>query len=470
MSKLSSGGLHETVQIQVPKDYPWRILRALVSDHVYSLDEQETSSILSVIRSRSYDRYLELAELWGPLCIPPDVPTLEKFQVKYQIASLIKKFRFPGDNKTRRSTALSKFYAAEAACKEFNAQDTREFYFSYASKPETHAAFKHAKRFMRKLLGEVLPPSSQLTEWSRHGPGANLDTKRGRTGLYDKYSNFPYSCTSNAAKYARLLIEDDARWLGALQDAYRREYNIPMHYIIDEKHFWNSVIDIIDTNRITFVPKNSQTDRSIAIEPSLNLCLQLGVDGYIRRRLKRWGIDLDDQSKNQRLAQQGSRLWSCPETLCTLDLAAASDTVTTRICKELLPSQWYCYLMEIRSPQGEVDGETISYEKISSMGNGFTFALESAIFAAICYAVSMVDQGFYDRDNIAVYGDDIIVPAGMCNLTVEMLKICGFTTNPEKSFVKGPFRESCGADFYMGHPVRPVFLTESPHNGFYVVV
>jgi hypothetical protein len=38
---------------------------------------------------------------------------------------------------------------------------------------------------------------------------------------------------------------------------------------------------------------------------------------------------------------------------------------------------------------------------------------------------------------------------------MELLRYFGFSTNKEKSFVVGPFRESCGTDWYAGADVRP---------------
>jgi hypothetical protein len=95
------------------------------------------------------------------------------------------------------------------------------------------------------------------------------------------------------------------------------------------------------------------------------------------------------------------------------------------------------------------------------MGNGFTFELESLIFYAISLATVMVDNG-YDLDNakknVAVYGDDLIVPAKLYTSLVVNLNFIGFEINADKSFHKGNFFESCGSDFYNGTDVRPFFL------------
>jgi len=454
--------LRQNMSARLPSDYGWKILATLVADLDYLLTDSEKIQIHRIIRKRDFDGYLALSEVWGPQSMLPDGTLRAVNAARYQIVSLLRKYRFPSGDDERQLSALKKFRAAEEACKEFNQRSWRNL--AGSNDESVINIFTYARSFLSKLLGEELPEQDILTRWSRHGPGANLDTREGHTSAYFKYAEWPYSCTKAALAEARSAIQSDPRWLGALEDSYRRKFDIPAHAILNWEHFWSAVLQVVPGNRITFVPKNSQTDRSIAIEPSMNLWLQLGVDGFIRRRLKRWKIDLDSQAKNQEMARLGSLHWDSPENFVTLDLAAASDSISVGVCKLLLPKAWYSYLMKLRSPCGVLGEEVISYEKISSMGNGFTFALETAIFAAICYAVSKHDQGGFDPDKCAVYGDDIIVTNTIAPQVIATLQLAGFSINEEKSFTQGPFRESCGADWLDGTPVRPVFLTTTPSS------
>jgi hypothetical protein len=94
------------------------------------------------------------------------------------------------------------------------------------------------------------------------------------------------------------------------------------------------------------------------------------------------------------------------------------------------------------------------------MGNGFTFELESLIFYAVVKA-TCEEMGLNDFEinrSVAVYGDDIIVPRAVAPQLYERLTLFGFAVNEDKSFTKGFFFESCGADYYDGHDVRPFFL------------
>lgn len=453
--------LRNKAEVCMPKDYPWQILRSFADDLSYALPEADRHRLCSIIRARDFGRYLQLSEDWGAQSTTPGgIGHGSHFQARYQLASLLKKFQFPGDSKNRRAAALKKFYQAEEQCREFN--DTGWMEVESPPTKELRRTINIVRWFLRSVLGDALPDADELTRWSRHGPGSNLDTMDGRTSLYHKYRDWPYSCTEASLGHARSAIEADERWLGALEDSYRDRNEIDKSLILNREVFWSSVLQPVKGNRIAFVPKNSLTDRSIAIEPSMNLWLQLGVDGFIRKRLKRYGVNLDDQTKNQRLAYLGSKFWMCQDSYVTLDLAAASDTVSQVLCWQLLPKAWYDYLMDLRSPFGSVDDGVISYEKISSMGNGYTFALESLIFAAVCYAATKITRGKVTHEDFATFGDDLIVRKSAASLTIQTLNLFGFSINTEKSFLQGPFRESCGADFLRGKPVRPVFLTETP--------
>lgn len=211
---------------------------------------------------------------------------------------------------------------------------------------------------------------------------------------------------------------------------------------------------VVIHNKIAFVPKTASVSRPIAIEPIGNGYLQKGIDLYMRQRLKRVGIDLSDQSRNQFFARFGSEDWEAPDPFCTIDLSSASDSISLELCRMVLPPDWFCLLDDARSKWYELDDVTARYAKFCSMGNGFCFPLETLLFAAVCNAVG---AGIPRRDFV-VYGDDIIVRKKHFNDVLDGLKYLGFTPNMAKTFGSGPFRESCGADWYAGSDVRPFTL------------
>nr|QDH88333.1 MAG: hypothetical protein H4Bulk474689_000001 [Leviviridae sp.] len=92
------------------------------------------------------------------------------------------------------------------------------------------------------------------------------------------------------------------------------------------------------------------------------------------------------------------------------------------------------------------------------MGNGFTFELESLIFWALCSSVVSHLGG--SESDVAVYGDDIVVPVDCVDECVRLLEFCGFTLNMDKSFWRGSFRESCGMHYFKGHDVTPLYVKD----------
>lgn len=457
-SKSGKAGGEKPFSQTIPGDYAWKVFGWLADDLCQYLRPEDYQLVKSLVRRRDIDGVLQLSEAWGLLRMPCTVGLLSEKRARYQLAALLKKFRFKTEREARLTLAIKKFLAGEEKCAWFN----REGYsrLSVAAESWMVNVFTYAQSFMQKLLGFEVPELSVMTERSRHGPGATLDTKAGLISSYFKYSNWPYQCTRAALGIARSAIEADERWLGALEDDYRTRFGIPKHAILDRQVFWSKVLQPVDGNRIAFVPKDARVERSIAIEPTMNLYLQLGVDGFIRRRLKRWGVDLDSQEKNQRLAYLGS--FNGGDSFVTIDLANASNTISLKLCKLLLPQDWYDHLLKLRSPQGDLDGQVIRYEMISSMGNGYTFALESALFAAIIYAVEKETFGSTNTEEWAVFGDDLIVKKQLAPRLIEALANCGFEINVDKSCLYGQVRESCGTDWFQGQPVRPVFLVDTP--------
>lgn len=455
-TKSNKAILTERVRdIKIPADYPWKLLGWLSDDLGQFLTEDELWLITYLIRNRDMQSLLVLADVWGLQLYRPTDGPFTNFCARYQLANFLKKFQFRTNTDACRLTAISNFMDGEEKCRRFN--ETEFLRLAGAEEEWLVDVFTYARSFLLKVLGYE-PPSPGMMDRSRHGPGATLDTENGYISSYHKYEKWPYQCTSAALGLAREAIEADERWLGALEDAYRTANEIPMWQILNRQQFWVDVFEVVDGNRIEFVPKNAKTDRSIAIEPTMNLYLQLGVDGFIRRRLKRWGVDLDNQTKNQELA----RLGSLGKGYATLDLKNASNTISRKLVELLVPKDWYDLLCKLRSPSGVLQGESLKYEMISSMGNGYTFALESAIFAAFIFAVRKQQGLKSDSTKWAVFGDDLIIEESLVEKLKIVLACAGFTINEEKSFFSGPVRESCGTDWIQGRLVRPVFLENYP--------
>lgn len=198
------------------------------------------------------------------------------------------------------------------------------------------------------------------------------------------------------------------------------------------------------------VPKDFFKVRTICKEPMGNMSLQLEAAQSLRYALKKVGIDLEKQQDFHGFLVR--KFW---DTYATIDLSDASDRISSELVKALLPLEWYTYLNRIRSQHVFIDGDRRRFEKFSPQGNGFTFELETLIFWAICTATLNNNN---IKGLVSVYGDDMIVPIEGADLVKQSLQLCGFVVNIDKSFVVGPFKESCGVDTFNGIDVRPVYF------------
>ena len=279
-------------ELHLPSCMEWKVLHCLHDDVCQYLTDEENALISRVIRMRDISAYYALSEDWGLRSMDSGGTGLAAKRAKYQLASFLKKFVFKTDAESRRQQAQNSFREAEDACRAFNLDGWRRLAISMDQM--VVEVYTYAQSFVRKVIGNH-PNEKDLTR-SRHGPGVSRGTEKGQTSQYAKFAHWPYSVTPHAFGYGVAAIENDQRWRGALEEDYRRVMEIAPWVPLDMALFWRNVFVLYPGNRITTVPKNGLTDRSIAIEPTMNLYLQLGVDGFIRKRLKRWGIDLDDQT------------------------------------------------------------------------------------------------------------------------------------------------------------------------------
>lgn len=367
-----------------------------------------------------------------------------------QFRALFLKSTDGGSMNLRQTAALRAFLGAEASCKRTNKR--LAFYAEHSDRenPLYRVILTRARGLISRTLGNFSERTlERILELARPGGGVSIGTvHRNRVSLPFKLGETSLCSTPDALPYAVMLVGGSKAW----SELHVRDHGrglVGVQY------------ETTPYNRLAFVPKDASTLRSIAVEPSLNVCLQLGVHGYLLQRLKGVGVDLRSQERNQRLAKCGAAGWQSADPLATLDLSAASDSMSRELVRRLLPTTWYEFLDALRSKYFRwKGGEPIEYQKWSSMGNGYTFALESLIFWALaraCLTMTNCEQ------EVAVYGDDIIIPRSAALLMIEILKYTGFSINRDKTFVTGPFRESCGSDFFGSQQVTPVYIRNRSH-------
>jgi hypothetical protein len=185
---------------------------------------------------------------------------------------------------------------------------------------------------------------------------------------------------------------------------------------------------------------------------------QLGAKAVINGLIKfHYHLDVKTQPDiNKKLAKQGS-IDGCN---ATIDLSDASDHIHYDLVKQLLPPQVFRTLDLIRSSHFEVNGEVRRFNMISSMGNGFTFSLMTLLLTSLLDVFLRTHKTKYIPNRDGVFGDDIILPSEHAAEFCEVLSAFGLKVNLNKSFLTGPFRESCGGDYLHGKNVRGIYIKE----------
>lgn len=372
----------------------------------------------------------------------------ETFRDDYLAVSLLSKADYLNTGVDREAVAMEKFHASEQACAATNVRLRTVSAWEGTTDPLSAPSILCAAR---NKIESVLGPFSwdEAARHMRFGPGATFNTPRSRADAYYKFGQLRPATTKGNAMVASVAIAMDPRWymhLAGIETG--TSFCMPGGAAIC------GLLEYVEGNRVVTVPKNAKTDRTIAIEPLMNSFVQMGIGGVMTDRLKRVGIDLSSQERNQILAWDGS-LTGC---LSTIDLSAASDSVSTELVRRILPPDWYDACCSARCEVGVLpSGDEIRYQKFSSMGNGFTFPLETLIFWGILSALMDRYDGMERRT--AVYGDDIICPTAVAGWLIDVLAWVGFKTNPDKSFTTGWFRESCGMHFFAGSDVTPIYIS-----------
>lgn len=412
------------------------------------LDDLSEYLPLSIVGQKSAAAY----EDWYPDMTP------KQFSAVHLSKSFYKKL-VDGTPESANEAAQDKFLQSNVRCRDWSLAMERleDEYLIGNFRKEMYDFFTVNGH---SLIGSL----AGIMQDARVGPGASIQSRG--TDFYTKLFSGPLSCTSKGIyELYSSYVKNDPMWDGAerLRSLTYGDYSV------------------VEGNRLSFVPKNVDTSRVICTEPVLNMFLQLGIGGLIEKRINRFfGIDLATQPDiNRDLAQLGS----LHDNLCTIDLASASDSVSMSMLEQMLPVDIVNWLRFVRSPTVTLpDGRVEELHMVSSMGNGFTFPLQTAIFACVVSAAHQTASVHLKRPsvslngrlrklcntsepyavkelgNFGVFGDDIIIKRVVYKKVVRLLNLLGFQVNAEKSFYEGPFRESCGGDFFRGHPVRGVYI------------
>lgn len=410
------------------------------------------ASLLGMLRAKQYAKLLSASDA----LVGRSYPTAELHFSAHQLYALISKYPW---NPTEVGTdpegaAKATFLAAERRCGKMNRKLRILNAMVQAGKPlsprsrELWELLHRMREWIRYVIKDEV---DYLGVWDKcdFTGGASVGVTGDLTHLGKKLTADKWTCTPGAVELFLASLNRNhhfatrvAKRKGAVQSTG-----------VDFSDLMRA-IELVTHEEIAFVPKKAKIHRVIAKQPVANGLLQKGTDELWRDFLRRVGLDLRDQRLNQEMARKGS-LTGSADGFCTADMTSASDSVFTMLCKTVLPPDWFAFLNRIRCSSYKFPGgEVTPLEKMCAMGNGYCFPLETLVFAAVCEAAKAGKAGVDYR----VYGDDIIVRKEHFARVMHYLKRLGFQLNKKKTFSEGPFRESCGGNWYCGEDVTPCTL------------
>ena len=307
--------------------------------------------------------------------------------------------------------------------------------FDFDSGPASRSALIKS---MRSLICQILSNEDPLDIIPSHGGGATAC----RTPNYEKYHKLRY--------YQKL---DDVF-------SYDEFFFFSPTHLIDEYEKLENSPSMDPQARVCLVPKDSRGPRIISCEPAELLYIQQGLMKRLYKILEnhpltRGQLNFTDQTINQNLA----RIGSLTGAFATMDLADASDRVSLELIERVFPPNWFRALEACRSETTLLpDGRVVKLNKFAPMGSSCCFPVEALVFWACAVAAIRSELGQYGTACAYVYGDDIIIDSHLTGIVTGALESIGLKVNRDKTFSEGPFRESCGGDYYLGVDVTPVRL------------
>lgn len=380
-------------------------------------------------------RHGEWAELQKLRCIQTHYMDSESYWADNLITEILRKCDLP-TSVDREQAAIDTFLACEEANCRTNVRLHRFLPHNLFLEEGEEAVYDficHWRKDVQAIMGNL--PEAIVP---RFGQGATFADTGLLTTVPDKMSSRPTVYSG-----ARCLIHHwtDTAWFRSLVES-RPKLSEPR---------------TVRGNVFFTVPKDGTKFRGCCKEASIPVGYQLDAGRLLKGRLLRIGINLREGQKEHRAL---ARKASIDGLEATVDMSNASDTLARVLVKLLVRDDWFQLLDSLRATHTKVRGKWFRLEKFSSMGNGFTFELETIIFATMARTVVRLTGG--DPDQVRCYGDDLIVPGSSIPLLDKALRWFGFQPNMKKSFSEGPFRESCGGDYWKGVSVRGHYIEELP--------
>ena len=345
------------------------------------------------------------------------------FKCRYQMESLFKRYIFKSDlynDDELEKMTNQKFVETQSRVGKLSTPTYRAF-----------LVLQKARSYAKEILGRY--DIEEHYQSCRFGKRASVGVPRRECYLDSRLSS-PLSGSHAHIKWFKNYLNSDPQLESILCELQNSA--VPQYSLCEKL-------------ALTNVPKSYKAKRGIMPNTTIGGFYSYGLGLMIQKRLKAFGLDLRRmQEKHRRLVRKYSR----SRSHVTADLASASDSFTWMLLNYVIPREWLNCLNFGRIRKADINGADIHLSSFMTMGIGFTFQVQTLVFYCLLKSIQALSKV---PGLISVYGDDLIYPARMHHLVVQIFTDLGFQINNEKTFVKESFRESCGADYYCGYDVRP---------------
>lgn len=311
------------------------------------------------------------------------------------------------------------------------------------SQSSNNDAIREARRLLRLVFDSEY--SVRLREfihepWGRHGPGAVAGRESG------------------ASKWSF------EKWPGLDTRIFAYNENISL--------LCNKTRTKQPRARAMAVPKDFRGPRIICIEPKENQFAQQGLLDCLMELCS--SHPLTSRSINFQSVERQTQLCYRRDSVATLDLKDASDNLSLRLARILLPRWVFKLVTRYRTRFVEISGKEIKNNAFATMGSAVCFPIQTMIFWALSLGTMISIRDAYrpkkpngrratnfERNkalpfHLSVFGDDIICSLWAADEIMRTLEACGLIINKEKTCVFSALRESCGAWVIAERPVSIV--------------
>lgn len=250
-------------------------------------------------------------------------------------------------------------------------------------------------------------------------------------------------------------------------------YIFPYH--LAEKRFDEKQGLPYNVSVVQAVPKSYKAARIIAMEGVYRQSRSARVLDIMCKYLPEW-IDIRDQSRNQFYAHWGSVF----DDIATLDATHASDFITKSHWRDLFPHRFVQLVDPLLGNYTQIKDRTALMQMASTSGHELTFIIETIVYFAIgasaCIYADLfnpnsdvrriwISDRFPSVPLVTVYGDDTALWSGAAETAVDFFGMMGLKINVSKSFITGPYRESCGEEYWNGTNTATVYFPRFPLIG-----